>query len=344
MRIPFTLAALYAAVALAPHAAHAQSSVTVYGIVDASVRYADNAAAGGASLKTLGDGVFTGSRLGFRGTEDLGGGLRAFFTLEQGIDPSTGTLQQSTGTANYGQSAAPNGRAWGRTSLVGLGTPYGTITLGRQYTLAHDMSGRFQPQSNPNQDSLSVLSGHHVARQDNMAKYTHKFGPVGVALSATAGEGTNGKAWGVAGSYTAGPVDLVAYAQQMDSFNGAETRKIYGLGGSFAVTKGVKAYLGGMQRSHDVSRQKNKVITTGVNFNVTDQLLLIASYTQDRQSGLNAGSRKVAWLAADYFLSKRTDVYVALDNNKLSGAYPLPGFMGTRDSASGMSAGLRHRF
>jgi predicted porin len=344
MRIPFKRAALLAFITLAPLAVQAQSSVTAYGLIDASARYADNAAAGGTSRKSLGDGVFTGSRLGFRGTEDLGGGLRAFFIIEQGIEPSTGTLLQSTGTANYGQSAAPSGRAWGRTSLVGVGTPYGTVTLGRQYTLAHDMSGRFQPQSNPNQDSLSVMSGHHVARQDNMAKYTHKFGPVGVAVSATAGEGLNGKAWGVAGSYTAGPVDLVAYSQQMNSFNGAETRKIVGLGGSFAATKTLKAYFGGMQRSHDVSLQKNRVITAGVNFNATDKLLLIASYTQDRQSGLNAGSRKVAWIGADYFLSKRTDLYVALDNNKLSGAYPLPGFMGTRDSASGVSAGLRHRF
>jgi predicted porin len=344
MRIPFTLAALCAATATLTGAAHAQSSVTVYGILDVTVRYADNAAAGGASLKTVGDGAYTGSRLGFRGTEDLGGGLKAFFNIEQGIDPSSGTLQQATTTANYGQGLAPNGRAWGRASLVGLSTPFGTLALGRQYTLAHDMSGRFQPQSNPNQDSLSVFSGHHVSRQDNMAKYTNQFGPVGVALSATAGEGTNGKAWGVAGNYTSGPIDAVAYAQEMESFNGAETRKIYGLGGSYAVAPGLKAYLGAMQRSHDVSLQKNKVWTAGVNFNVTNELILTASYTQDKQTGANVGSRKVAFVGADYLLSKRTDLYVEIDNNKVSGAFPLPSFMGTRGSATGMSAGLRHRF
>jgi len=324
--------------------AHAQSTVTAYGIMDATIRYAGNVAANGASRKSIGDGAYTGSRLGFRGTEDLGDGMKAFFNSEMGLDPSTGTLQQATATPNYGQAAAPNGRAWGRVSLVGITTAFGTVMLGRQYTLAHELSGRFQPQSNPNEAALSVLSGHHVARQDNMAKYTNKFGPVGIAISATAGEGANGKAWGAAGTYTAGPIDAVLYGQHMESFNGAETRKIYGLGGSCAVNSGLKLFLGGMQRSHEVSLQKNRVWTAGANYNLTSNLVLTASYTQDKQTGTGVGSRKLAFVGADYLFSKRTDVYAVIDNNKLSGAYPLPGFMGTRDSATGVSVGLRHRF
>ena len=324
--------------------AHAQSTVTAYGIVDASVRYAGNAAAGGAPLKSIGDGAYTGSRLGFRGTEDLGDGMKAFFNLEMGLDPSTGTMLQATATPNYGQAAAPNGRAWGRISLIGLTTAFGTVTLGRQYTLAHELSGRFQPQSNPNEAALSVLSGHQVARQDNMAKYTNQFGPMGIAVSATAGEGANGKAWGAGGTYAAGPIDAVLYGQHMENFNGAETRRIYGLGGSYAVNSGLKLFVGGMQRSHEVSLQKNKVWTAGANYHLTNNLVLTASYTQDTQTGTGVGSRKLAFVGADYLFSKRMDVYVVINNNKLSGAYPLPGFMGTRDSATGVSVGLRHRF
>lgn len=332
------------AVAALCGAAQAQSSsVTIYGLIDATVRYAENAGAGGGSRSSLNDGAFTGSRLGFRGTEDLGNGLRAFFNIEQGIDPSTGVAQQATTTANYGQAATTGGRAWGRTALVGLGSAYGTVTLGRQYTLAHDMSGRFQPQANPNQDSLTVFSGQHVARQDNMVKYTHKLGAFGISANVTAGEG-NGKARGLAASYTAGPVELVAYGQHMDSADAVETRKIYGLGGNFAITKDLKAYAGGMLRKQEVSAQRNKVFTVGANYSVTEQLVLIASYTQDRQTDLNAGTRKVAWLGADYLLSKRTNVYLVVDNNRLSGDYPLPSFLATRDDASGVSAGLRHRF
>jgi predicted porin len=345
MRLHLRCAAAAAALlCAAPMAAHAQSNVTVYGIVDATVRYATNAGGGGGHLYTVGDGAYTGSRLGFRGNEDLGDGLKAFFSLEQGFDPSAGTLNQATSTPNYGQSAAPNGRMFGRESLVGL-TLYkaGTVTLGRQYTLAHVLSGRFQPQSNPNQDSLSVLSGHHVARQDNMAKYMVDLGSFNVSVSKTLGEGTNGAACGVGGSYTAGPLDLVAYAQHMDSFNDAETRKIWGAGGSYAFNTSIKAFLGYMKRDHRVSLQENKVWTGGVNYGV-GQFIFTASYTEDRQSGVNEGSRKVGWLGADYLLSKRTDLYVEVDNNKLTGSYPLPGFMSTRDSQTGVSAGLRHRF
>lgn len=324
--------------------ARAQSTVTAYGIMDATIRYAGNAAAGGASLKSIGDGAYMGSRLGFRVTEDLGDGMKAFFNLEMGIDPSTGTMLQATATPNYGQAAAPNGRAWGRASLVGLTTGYGTVMLGRQYTLAHELSGRFQPQSNPTEAALSVLSGHHVTRQDNMVKYTNQFGPVGIAVSATAGEGANGKAWGAGGTYAAGPIDAVLYGQYMESFNGAETRKIHGLGGSFAVNAGLKLFLGAMQRRHQVSLQKNQVWTAGANYNLTSHLVLTASYTQDKQTGTSIGSRKLAFFGAGYLFSRRTEVYTVIDNNMLSGAYPLPGFMGKRGSATGVSVGVRHRF
>ncbi|MFT3955805.1 MAG: porin [Piscinibacter sp.] len=337
---PFTLAVLVAA----PMVAHAQSTVTVYGIIDATVRHAGNAASGGGSVWSVGDGAYTGSRLGFKGTEDLGGGMKAFFSLEQGLDPSTGTLQQTTATPNYGQAAAPSGRAWGRESLVGLSQKeLGTLTLGRQYTFAHQLSGRFQPQPNPNQDSLSAFSTHHVSRQDNMAKYTLDLGSFNVGISKTFGEGTNGASWGLAGSYTSGPVDVVAYASNMDSFNGAETRKIRGLGGNYAVTSELKAFVGGMTRSHRVSKQENKVWTVGANYTV-GQMVYTISYVQDKQSEVNAGKRTVAYIGADYLLSKRTDIYAEIDNNKLSGAYPLPSFMGTRASATGASVGMRHRF
>lgn len=98
--------------------------------------------------------------------EDLGSGLSAIFTLENGFDPATGSVQQATARANNGQGAAPEGWFFGRESWVGLQAPLGRLSLGRQYTIAHTLSGRFQPQSNPNIGSISVFSGHHIARQD----------------------------------------------------------------------------------------------------------------------------------------------------------------------------------
>lgn len=339
-------AAALAASLACPPVSQAQTAVTVYGLIDTVARTATNAAAGGAGLRSLTDGAFTGSRLGFRGQEDLGDGWKALFLLEQGIDPSTGTTLQATATADYGQAAAPAGRAFGREAWVGLSAPrLGTLTLGRQYTLAHQMSSRFQPQANPNADALSVLSGHHVARQDNMVKYANQLGPVGVGATVTFSE-NNGRAWGLSGSYTAGNLDVVAYAQQMRNAADNETRKIHGAGGAYTVSD-LTAYLGFMLRSQAVSERRNRVWTGGANYKLGNAWLLTGGYTQDNQNAFGttaAGTRKVLFVGADHFFSKRTDVYVEVDRNKIDGGYALPVFMGRPGEQTGLSVGLRHRF
>jgi predicted porin len=344
IRNPAIGAAAMAAVLGLPVLASAQTSVTVYGIVDASVRRADNAGATGQSVTSLNDGVYVGSRFGLRGSEDLGGGLRAVFTLENGFDPSSGTMQQVNASPGNGSGAAPNGRLFGREASVGLDSPLGLVTLGRQYTLAHPLSGRFQPQPNPNLDAISMFSTHHVARQDNMARYYKQLGPVGVYASYTFNE-SNGRGRGVGASYTTGPLDLTAYYQEVNNAANTITRGISGAGGSYAVTKELKAFLGYMKRNdRGASAQENDVVSIGVNYNLTDPLVLTVNYAQDRQSGVNAGKRKMGYVGLDYLFSKRTDLYAEVDNNRLSGAYPLPAFMGTRASATSFSVGLRHRF
>jgi predicted porin len=267
----------------------------------------------------------------------------AVFTLENGFDPSSGTLQQASGSAGNGSGAAPGGRLFGREASVGLDSPLGLVTLGRQYTLAHPLSGRFQPQPNPNLDAISMFSTHHVARQGNMARYYKQFGPVGVYASYTFNEG-NGRGRGVGASYSAGPLDLVAYYQEINNAANTATRGITGVGGSYLVTKELKAFLGYMKRNdRGTSAQENDVVSLGVNYNLTAPLVLTVSYAQDRQSNVNAGKRKMGYVGLDYLFSKRTDLYAEVDNNRLSGAYPQPGFMGTRN-ATGVTVGLRHRF
>ena len=103
--------------------AYAQSAVTMYGVIDNAVEHITNVGPARGSLTQM-PGL-TGSvpsRLGFRGSEDLGGGLRAVFTLEQGFSPDSGVLNQG-------------GRVFGRQSFVGLSGPWGSVTLGRQYTM-----------------------------------------------------------------------------------------------------------------------------------------------------------------------------------------------------------------
>lgn len=117
------MTALCAGLSQVPTPAQAQaavppSTVTVYGVVDACV--VSHAAAGGARLQVNGGGCYFGSRLGFRGSEDLGNGLRVHFQLESGFSADTGALGQG-------------GRIFGRKALVGLSGRFGTVEAGRDY-------------------------------------------------------------------------------------------------------------------------------------------------------------------------------------------------------------------
>jgi len=109
--------------AAAPLLASAQSSVTLYGVVDTGVEFVNNVGAAGNSVARM--NTLTGtvpSRWGLRGTEDLGGGLKSVFVLESGFAPDSGTANQG-------------GRLFGRQALVGLSGKWGQVSFGRQYTM-----------------------------------------------------------------------------------------------------------------------------------------------------------------------------------------------------------------
>ena len=100
-------------------AASAQTNVTVYGLVDAGIQRTDTDNSG--ARWGLDSGLQSGNRLGFKGSEDLGGGLSAIFTLESGFNLDDGTQAQG-------------GRLFGRQAWVGLNGGFGTVKFGRQYT------------------------------------------------------------------------------------------------------------------------------------------------------------------------------------------------------------------
>lgn len=163
-------------------ATQAQSSVTMYGVADLGARRASgldaaNAASAG-DANSLGSGINTTSRLGFRGTEDLGGGLKAIFNLESGWNLDAGT---------------PNSKFFDRASWVGLQGGWGTLSLGRQTTVVADALSGTDPLGNrfagfnPN-IQVAALSAHRLGteygpsgstsgtfRLDNAIKYTGRF-------------------------------------------------------------------------------------------------------------------------------------------------------------------------
>lgn len=327
----------------------AASSVTIYGIVDAAARRASNVGADGASRTTLEDGIFTGSRLGFRVREDLGGGLSAQVLMESGFDPSSGTSSQASPQADFGQVAAAT-RFWGRDIHIGLRSAAGWgLTLGRQYTLAHQMAARFQPQGNPNNLALSVFSSHHVARQDNVLKFDIRLAGVELAASRTLGEvaDSNGSdAWALSAGYAAGPVQLGAYVQQLKNLADTEERKIVGLGGNYKLGQQWALFAGAMRRTNETSPQTNRVWTLGANWQVLPAVQLTAAYLHDKQGGSSTldGKRRVSYVSAAYAFSKRSDVYAVVDHNRIDGGYAKPAFMGTTGSQTAYTLALRHKF
>ena len=121
-----TLVALAVLAACVP-AAYAQSSVQIYGIIDAGVTHVTNDS---GNRTTLEAGQMQVSRWGFRGSEDLGGGLKAVFNLEGGILMDTG---------------ASDGNLFKRQANVGLEGAFGRVVLGRSFTTTYDLVIKFDP-------------------------------------------------------------------------------------------------------------------------------------------------------------------------------------------------------
>lgn len=165
---------------------HAQSSVTLYGVVDVGVRMTDNAGADNEDRVTSLNGVgadttaggITPSRWGIRVTEDLGGNYRALANIEARFLADKGALQ----TAEQFQQ-----------SWVGLVTPFGQVTLGRQYNVLFDVSAlAFSPfkTMGPFLESYKPEIGMALgARNNNMVKYAIALGGFAAELQASAGEG-----------------------------------------------------------------------------------------------------------------------------------------------------------
>ncbi|CAJ2720797.1 outer membrane porin [Burkholderia pseudomallei] len=204
---------------LAATAAHAQSSVTLYGLIDAGIMYTNNVASGNShgGLVQATTGAVNGSRFGVRGTEDLGGGLKALFVLENGFNAENGKLGQ-------------DGRLFGRFAYVGLSdNRFGTLTIGRQYDSLVDFvaplsatAGTFGDASFAHPFDNDNLN--HSLRINNAIKYTSntyaglKFGGM-YAMSNSTDFATN-RAYSFGASYTRGPLNVAAGYLQINGSKG----------------------------------------------------------------------------------------------------------------------------
>jgi len=173
-----------AVAALAAGGAYAQSSVTLYGVVDAGIEYANHqptTAGGSHDVVRLTSGNMSGSRWGLRGVEDLGGGLKGIFVLESGFNIDNGTSGQG-------------GRLFGRQAFVGVQSQFGTLSLGRHQTPFYDFGLAFDPMAISSNYSITAQDSAFASRADNSIKYTGTFGGLTAALLYSTGANTVGTA------------------------------------------------------------------------------------------------------------------------------------------------------
>lgn len=193
-------------------AASAQSSVTIYGAIDASLSYTskiNTAAKETGSLVAMDAGLLKGNRLGVKGAEDLGGGLKALFTIENGFRVDTG-------------DAAQGGLLWGRQAVVGLSGGFGSVLVGRQYDVINDVGGITSPGdfggvvSRVHSLNLDRTNGERVNNsiRYNSPDFSGFSGSLIYGLGEKAGSSGAGQSFGVGGLYSNGPLNLgLAYFQ-----------------------------------------------------------------------------------------------------------------------------------
>lgn len=376
--------------------AHAQSSVTLYGLIDEGLNINSNM--GGSRSYALQSGALQGSRFGFRGTEDLGGGLKAVFLLENGFDNNTGKITQG-------------GVEFGRQAFVGLSSHYGTVTLGRQYDSGVDFVGPLEVANQwggtvtAHPGDLDNLDG--TFRTNNAIKFTSvsyggfSFGGM-YSLGGVAGDVTRDQVWSLAARYSNGPLVLAASykaahnpnigffgtsntsaatavsanttSPAYSGFLSAHTYHVAGAGAAYtlgAATVGVVysnttfGGLGDLSSGPNPSGYSGSVhfnsVEANFKYQITPALLAGIAYDYTKSGhvvttrGTNDGATyNLAMASIDYFLSKRTDVYLLGVYETASGtdSRNLPAVAAianqTSPSRNGHQAllrlGIRHKF
>ncbi|MFZ6731077.1 porin [Undibacterium sp. Ji42W] len=334
-------------------AAHAQTSVTIYGLIDANITYNNNADANKGSQFKLNSGGMNTSRFGLRGSEDLGGGLKAIMQLEGGILLDTG---------------ASDGDIFGRQANVGLQGDFGRVVAGRSYSTTYDFILPFDPMGYAPQYSWATSAGATGNRKDgmlttisNLVKY--QYDGKGYKLGATYGFGevagnTSGNAkYIVAASAFDGPWAAVITYEQNNSAPIAsgsyDQAKVLHLAGSYELGD-IKLFAGYRNFKKTLATgaadQRSDTLWLGANYSIAPAWTLTGIYYYQDIKNVAPGADAdpgLLVLRARYALSKRTDLYVATgyakaSNNKLTGvSRDDAGFATNQASAT---VGIQHRF
>lgn len=360
---------------------HAQSSVTFYGLLDEGISYANHVttANGPQSKVFYGSGVNGGDRWGIKGQEDLGGGWKAIFNLENGFNAATGGLGQG-------------GALFGRQAFVGLSKDgIGAIAFGRQYVFSQTFVGNefsvgglsalgnygFHPNDLDMFTSSRVNNAIKLSSVDfrglrlgAMYAFSNQAGAFQGSLPTTqAANAGSSSAYSVGSHYANGPLSIgiaytslnfpsaaaPAYPVNIANVNTNGLRRIntfgvgagYKLGSAYAFGNWTETHLQPVSGAQSTAQSAE----LGVVYAVTPLLSATLDDAYTKLSGGFTGKWNQVSGALAYFLSKRTQVYVlaiyqnAWGNNRVNGvAVPVQAAIGSSSSFVATSAGSNNQF
>lgn len=336
-------------------------NVTLYGLVDTGIERLNNTSTGGSITRMPSIAGSAASRWGLRGSEDLGNGLKAVFTLEAGFGLDTGETQQG-------------GRAFGRQAFVGLSGQWGTLSLGRQYSMLLPGSANsdlFLAQIYGTGAFDTYLAG---PRLDNALAYLGKFGGVtaGVLYSlgrdglSCPGESSNSsdcRAWSAVLKYDAPTWGVGTWADEQNGRDnsptgGADlsdrTDRRLALNGYVLLGK-TKLVANYMQRRNEAAvpaQRKSTLWSLGVSHPLNTAVTLEAQYYGFDYKDSADGAQMLV-LRGTYAFSKRTAAYTTLGFMRNDGKARFSPSVGASNTAlaplagrnqTGLMVGLRHAF
>lgn len=350
-----TLLVLAGSAGLTSAPTHAQTAVEIYGLVDAAI-VVDRGGKEGSLTKMTGGAAST-SRIGFKGSEVLGGGLSAFFTLETGLKLDTGAVDAA-------------GSIFNRQALVGLKGGFGAIALGRQYTPYHhalvQIVDPFSTGYAGTAKNLFPHSGSNIRTSNTVSWASPRMNGADMELAYSAGEQSDSSArrqFGGAVGYAGGPLTLrlVYNSKNGDAATGFARSRNTLLGVKYKLGK-VTLHAGyGIDRGPEASPLANpnnpyggvaptastdgREVLLGLSAQLGPGKLMVSVMHKDDRTSFDQDAS--AWgIGYLYGLSKRTGLYAAYGHvhNRNGAGYTVNNNTDTGTGNTGYNLGMRHTF
>ncbi|HJV88194.1 MAG TPA: porin [Noviherbaspirillum sp.] len=313
--------------------AAAQSNITMYGIIDASISREVTGAGGATRMES---GIHNGNRLGFRGEEDLGGGLSAVFTMENGFNQDDGT-------------AAQGGRLFGRQAFVGLSSrSLGAVRLGRQYSPVYLAQLTVDPFPGMKGDMTGIRQWFNSGnfRVDNAIAYiapsNSKFtGSALYSLGEVAGNAAASRQYGFSVGYTGSPLTGTLSHHLTKDNTGADSAKVWFVGGAYDI--GIVKFHAAYDKTTGAGRTDIRDAMIGLTVPLRSSKIMASLIRKENKALSNADAHQVA-LGYLYDLSKRTALYTsaAYVNNEANSGVNAGGVNGAKNKV--FDVGVRHTF